>query len=365
MATKIFIRADSSERIGGGHIIRCLALAERLRRDGCDVTFVSRELPGNILPMVEGRGFRLRRLPCPSDDGIRNEGCAGADWRADAEETIEALKAAGGADWVIVDHYSLDWRWESDLRPFAGQVMVIDDLTDRRHNCDLFLDQDLHDLPGAGYDGLLPDGCVKLLGPRYALLRDEFTKARKFITRPGREARRVLVSFDGSDPTGETIKCIEALKMLDRPGLCVDVVTGESNPMDGRIKSICGSLPGFNYFCQADNMPELMLRADIAIGAAGTAAWERCCLGLPSIVVAVAANQTKSAEALAERDMVVNLGWHEDVKPEKVRAASEWLLGDPRKRMQLSENGINIVDGAGADRVALIVRYKKDSVSAI
>ena len=362
---KIFIRADSSGRIGGGRVTRCLTLAERLRRDGCDVTFISRELPGNILPMVESRGFRLRRLPFLSEDETGYEGCLGADWRTDAEETIEALKAAGGADWVIVDHYSLDWKWESEMRPHTGQVMVIDDLADRRHDCDLLLDQNLHDLPGAGYDSLLPDGCVKLLGPRYALLRDIFVEARKYITRPGREARRVLVSFEGADPTGETIKCIEALRMLDRPGLCVDVVTEESNPMDGRIKSLCGSLPGFTHSCQAHRMPELMLKADIAIGAAGTAAWERCCLGLPSIVVAVAAGQTEGAKALAERDMAVNLGWHEDVKPEKVRAAAEWLLGDPRKRMQLSENGINIVDGAGTDRVALIVRYKRDSVSAI
>ena len=347
---KIFIRADSSSRIGGGHIMRCLTLAERLRRDGCDVTFVSREHPGNVLSAVEGRGFRLLRLPCPADDGIgdnsgaRHEGWLGVGWSTDAEETIGALEADGRADWVVVDHYSLDWRWESEVRPCAGHMMVIDDLADRRHDCDLLLDQNLYDCPGTKYDSLVPAGCVKLIGPRYALMRDEFVKARRRITRPGREARRILVSFGGTDLTGETIKCIEAIRMLGRPGLTVDVVTG---------------------LCQADNMAELMLKADIAIGAAGTTTWERCCLGLPSIVVAVAADQAESAKALGERNIIVNLGWHEDVTPEKVRAAVAWLLSDPRKRMELAECGIKTVDGSGADRVALVMQYKRNAVGAV
>lgn len=214
----------------------------------------------------------------------------------------------------MVDSYALDHKWEKFLRPHVNKIMVIDDLANRAHDCDLLLDQNYYRDIEHRYDGLLPLTCRKLLGPEYALLRPEFHQAKKNLRKRDGKIRRILVFFGGSDPSNETKKALQAIKLLNRPEIAVDVVVGAGNPHREEIKQICSEMPNTTYYCQVENMAELMAAADLAIGAGGVTTWERLYLELPTIAIAVAENQVETLEALGEAEMVWYLGiWSEVV----------------------------------------------------
>lgn len=367
---KVIIRADASVEIGSGHLMRCMTLAGLLRENGAEVLFVCRELPGNMCEFTESKGFVVFRLPYethapgPKEREGRHSHWLGAEWEADAKETTAVLEGMGGADWVVVDHYALDRKWESRIRPYAGKVMVIDDLADRAHDCDLLLDQNLYEGMERRYDGLVPAGCVRLLGPRYALLRPEFVEARKTLRRRDGQVRRILVFFGGSDPSGETEKAIEAISKLGREDIAVDVVVGASNERREEIKNLCSDLPGVVYHLQVDNMAELMARADLALGAGGTTTWERCCLGLPALMVILAENQSDIVRAVASVGAAVNLGWSADLTSDTMTGELRRLIEDHRLNREAGDRALAVMDGAGFDWVRRhLTAFSEDGVS--
>jgi UDP-2,4-diacetamido-2,4,6-trideoxy-beta-L-altropyranose hydrolase len=281
---------------------------------------------------------------------------ADGDWRADAEAALSALPALPDeVDWLVADHYRLDARWESALRPRARNLMVIDDLADRPHACDLLLDQNLYRDPELRYADRLSSQCRQLLGPDYALLRPEFRRAREARDGEPRGAeagrkRRLFVFFGGSDPSDETSKALEALAQLGPGTLDADVVVGGSNPHREKVEKACRALEGVRFHCQVDNMAELMARADVAVGAGGTTTWERCCLGLPALVAVLADNQEELSETAHERGVAVNLGRGEKLRPEDYVRALRALTPERAKEMETRCRAL--VDGLGCARVA-------------
>lgn len=358
----IVFRTDASLQIGTGHVMRCLTLADELRQREAVVSFICREHPGNLIGLIEGKGYRVKQLPQPSSEflatseDVAHSAWLGVPWQQDATETLAALGEAQPA-WLIVDHYALDRRWEQTLRPSVGKIMVIDDLADRAHDCDLLLDQNLYQDMETRYDQLVPATCAKLLGPKYALLRPEFALARKNLRQRDGQVRRILVFFGGVDPTNETAKAVHALASIaDRP-FAVDVVVGSGNPHKQQIENLCAEHEGFHYHCQVDNMAELMAAADLAIGAGGTATWERCAVGLAAIVISVAENQRELAEMSARNGLCFYLG-----KPKILPATSDNLLHILRVCLDFHEtlrhysvNCLKLVDAIGTNRVANIL----------
>ncbi len=353
---KVFIRADVSTQIGTGHIMRCLTLAGDLKQLGMEVSFISRVLPGDLNDFVEDKGFIVHRLYGEVDSVMGYWEWLGQNWLEDAEKTKEIIlnqaevqsdignvntenerlkkepllteslfnkssqiveevfsKSDTIMEWdsninLIVDSYALDYKWEKFLRPYINKIMVIDDLANRTHDCDLLLDQNYYRELEHRYDGLVPSTCRKLLGPEYALLRPEFHQAKKTLRKRDGKIRRILVFFGGSDPTNETKKALQAIKLLNRPEIAVDVVVGAANPHREEIKQICNKMPNTTYYCQVEDMAELMAAADLAIGAGGATTWERLYLELPTIAIAVAENQVETLEALGETGLVKFLG---------------------------------------------------------
>lgn len=341
--TRVAMRADASVQIGTGHVMRCLSLAAVLREQGSHVVFLCRDIDGHLCDLIAERGHTVLRLPRSEELKL--------DWKIDAQQSLAALDKAGEAiDWLLVDHYQLDARWESRLRALASKLMVIDDLADRPHDCDMLLDQNLSEAMEQRYEKRVLPSCRQLLGPKFALLRREFVDALRTLQPRSGALRRVLVFFGGSDPGNETAKVLEAIRHLDRLTLQVDVVVGSSNPHHAEIARMCRELPGAHYHFQVDNMAELMAGADVAIGAGGTTTWERCCLGLPALVTILADNQVDLTETVAKRGAIVNLGWADQLSVDDYAHAVAALT--PAQLLQMSVCAMELVDGKGTERVA-------------
>ena len=348
MILLIVIRADASQSIGSGHIMRCLTLAARLRVQGTEVSFVCRDLPGNLSEYIRSQGFEVHLLPRDeaSDLALKKPEQAWLEttWKSDAEQTTGVLKKYGRTiDWLIVDHYGIDRSWQSRLREVVCQIMVIDDLANRHHDCDVLLDQNYYHNAADRYHGLIPTDCSLFLGPHYLLLREEFYRARKDMKLRTGEVSNILVFYGGADTTNETEKCITGLSNYISSKLEVNVVTGQSNPNKARIKDICSSMPHIYYHCQVSNLAELMNKADLAFGAGGSTTWERCFLGLPSIVTVTAENQMETTQAVSELGAIWNLGWYEGVNTAAIAKVAERFLMEPSKLVGMQKKALSVV----------------------
>jgi UDP-2,4-diacetamido-2,4,6-trideoxy-beta-L-altropyranose hydrolase len=364
---RVVFRTDASSKIGSGHAMRCLTLAGELRQRGTDVMFVCREHSGNLIGLIEGKGYPVVRLPqadieyVGSPDDVTHAAWLGVSWQQDADETITAVREMR-PEWLIVDHYALDRRWEEQLRPYVEKIMVIDDLADRLHDCDLLLDQNLYQDMDKRYDLLVPESCQKLLGPKYALLRPEFAAARKNLRQRDGQIKRVLVFFGGVDPTNETEKALHALTGISERQFEVDVVVGNGNLHKEQIKDFCTAHNGFRYHCMIDNMAELMAAADLAVGAGGATTWERCSVGLPSLITVLAENQKELAEAGARQGLFFYLGKSASVSSKKILDAVTIFASAPESVHSYSEHGLALVDAKGTQRVAGILRPPEISI---
>ena len=255
-------------------------------------------------------------------------------------EVVEA--SASSLDWLVVDHYGSDAAWERAARTRVRRILAIDDLG-REHDCDVLLDQNYFPDAWNRYEGRVPARCRRLLGPRYALLRPEFVHAPK-RTRDG-NVRTILVSFGGADPKNCTADAIAAIRGVQRKDVVADIVLGEANPNADAVARLCAGDPAFRIHRPARNMAELMQRADLAIGAGGITTWERCCMGLPTIQLAIAPNQEAPTQALAADGYVFHaLSLSSDVL--------KTILEQKDKLAQQSRAVSGLVDGRGRERVA-------------
>jgi len=357
----IAIRTDASRNIGSGHVMRCLTLADALSELGNEVVFICKEHDSNLIDKIIDSGYEVKGLPTTSvncfDFPLAHGEWLGGTQEDDAVKTIAAIKSVD-ADWMIVDHYAIDECWHKKIRSYVKRIFVIDDLGDRKYDCDILLDQNLGSTKEK-YQELVPKGCELLLGPEYALLRSEFAQwrdksleRRKQITEP----KNILVSFGGIDPHNITTEVINELsKISNLADSEVNVVLGGQslhvNVVELAAKK---SRLEINVHVDTDRMAELMSQADLAIGASGASAWERCALGLPTISYVIADNQKIIAEELLK-------------KGASIIAKSTKDLSDAVSKIKESLNSISLasvrlVDGLGVSRVVDSLLFKRFSI---
>jgi UDP-2,4-diacetamido-2,4,6-trideoxy-beta-L-altropyranose hydrolase len=342
--------------MGAGHLQRCMTLADALRERGAHSTFVCRSLPEQFDGTLANKGHDLIRLGPAGETPVQESTPPHAAWlgtsqHEDARQTAAALRQAH-PDWLVADHYALDVRWERAMRPFARHILVIDDLADRPHDCDLLLDQNFYADLRERYVGRVGKDSRQLLGPRYALLRSGFARARSGTRERDGEVRRVLVFFGGADADNYTGLTLEALSGLGRPDLAVDVVVGLMNPHAVQLEALCAARPNTRFFRQTEDMPRLMAEADLAIGAGGGATWERCCLGLPTLAVVVADNQRRMLHDLCEAATVVCPSGESVAELRgQLSASIAAMLSSKSFLRGMSRRCMELVDGAGANRV--------------
>lgn len=348
----IAFRTDATHQIGTGHFMRCLTLADELKKQGAKIRFISRNLSDHLCDMLTARGMELVSLEntasaSPIDD-LAYSAWLGISQAQDAQDTIQALSGQS-CDWLIVDHYALDSRWESRLRQTARKILAIDDIADRQHDCDVLLDQNYYADMNTRYAGKVPKHCLLMLGPRYALLREEFRQFREQIEPRRGSVQRILVFFGGVDADNYTGRAIQSLIDIGVSDIHVDVVIGAQHPCRETIKDVC---LGHNFTChvQTNRMAELMAAADLSIGAGGSATWERCCLGLPAITICTADNQRDQIADTASEGLVYapDLKYEFDLVIEHhVRS----LMENSYLRQLISRNAMQALDGRGALRV--------------
>ena len=355
---RVAIRADASVSIGSGHVMRCLSLADQLRAQGANVRFITRAHQGNLDALILTRGYPVHSLAVDSStrvesntpDGPPHAAWLNGDWRTDLDDTARVLHNIGGVDWLVVDHYALDARWQTPLRQRAQRVFVIDDLADRDHDADLLLDQNMVESARQRYRSRTDATCELLLGVAYALLRPEFARWREMAQRRRLDGRiRLLVFFGGVDATDETGKFLDAWSARDAGRFVAEVVIGGGHPR--RAIHEQRVLPGVTMRGYVAEMAELMASSDHAFGASGTTNWERFCLGLNASVVSVADNQTAIARYLGEHGWVDSLGDACETTPQTYADALRALDPASPAARERSERLMRAVDGLGVQRV--------------
>jgi len=362
-------RTDASLLMGSGHLMRCLTLADAFKAQGVQCHFISRAHPGHLMELIRQRGFSVTVLPLElsTQSATTETACEdakepvhapwlGCDWQVDAQQTREALDKLN-PEWLVVDHYALDQRWEVSLRPHYQKLLVIDDLADRPHECDLLLDQNLGRQPH-DYINLIPATCKVLVGPQYALLRPEFAALRAFSVQRRQKPvlKQVLITMGGVDQFNATGKVLQALKGCILPQDCqISVVMGPKAPWLSQVQAQSKDMPWpTKVLVNISDMAQCMANSDLAIGAAGSTSWERCCLGLPTLLVVLADNQRFSAQALQEAKAALLIGDVSDIVfklPLAINASSSpcWL-------QQMSAVLTSITDGIGVEKVSKEMR---------
>jgi UDP-2,4-diacetamido-2,4,6-trideoxy-beta-L-altropyranose hydrolase len=336
---KIVFRTDASINIGTGHVIRCLTLADELRQKGIDINFICSEEAGNLISYIENREYKVDQLP------------GEIDIETDRRLTNKILsKYETKPDGLIIDHYDIDLLYESSFRDRVKKIMVIDDLADREHDCDLLLDQN-YSKNDNRYSGLVPENCIQLLGSEYAILRHQFQKARENLRKRDGGVNRILVFMGGADSKNITSKALRAIRMLGRSDIAIDVVVGDLNQYHNEIKILTSKMPNTVYHHNVEDMANLMSSADLCIGAGGTATWERCCVGLPAITIIIAENQEDISESLDNEGVLINLGWYHNVTENNIKDGIEGLIDNPQKMASMCDKSRRLVDGEGVNRV--------------
>lgn len=359
---RIAFRTDASLQIGTGHIMRCLTLADALFERGAQSTFICRPHAGHLIDMIRQLGHAAIAL-APADDPFTapadpsHAKWLGTDWSSDAEQTRQAI-GNQVVDLLVVDHYALDSRWEKILRPKAKRILAIDDLADRPHDCDVLLDQNLG-RQAEDYFGLISHKSKTLIGPEYALLRPEFAQRREHSLqrRSNPQLKNLLITMGGVDKTNATCQVLDALSRCELPDdLRITVVMGPSAPWLPQVQALAETMPRpTQVLACVNNMAHLMSESDLCIGAAGVSAWERCTLGLPAIILILAANQLSGAMALQTQ----GAAWLADItKPLRTQLQSLFAMDEQNTALKkISQDAAKITNGKGVWKVVELLLH--------
>ena len=353
---KVVFRVDASLQIGNGHVMRCLTLADVLKKQGVHCSFICRFHDGNMITAIQQKGYTVFILPIKEviKTKVLSTGDDYLDWlgvevSTDAEDTMKIVQSTESRiDWIIVDHYALGTQWEKALRPHCKMIMVIDDLANRAHDCDLLLDQTFGRLP-KDYENLTSTNCVCLAGSQYALLRPEFSQMREYslARREQPKLEQLLITLGGVDKDNVVSEVLENLKYSDLPKTCyIVIVMGSNAPWLKEVKNKSKTMDWkTDVLVDVDNMAKLMADSDLCIGAAGGTTWERCCLGLPTLLLKLAENQEKIIKELSKSESVLPLK-----SPLEIRKDGKYKFMETTL-YSLSARSRGICDGSGAEQV--------------
>ncbi|MCE2517196.1 MAG: UDP-2,4-diacetamido-2,4,6-trideoxy-beta-L-altropyranose hydrolase [Alphaproteobacteria bacterium] len=358
----IAFRVDGSRQIGTGHIMRCLSLAHYLMENGSHCSFITRPAEGDLIEKISSLGINILELPEATATEIEpDEMRPYANWlgtsqHQDALDTIELLNG-DTPDWIVIDHYAIDQDWARLLRPHCRHIMVLDDMNTTTHDCDVLLNQNLNSTAD-DYQSYVPEQCVVLTGPQFALLRPEFTEAADAATHHQHLTTKteVLVSMGGVDATNTARDVLKAIANRDHHNdVKIHLVVGPSAPWKENLENLSKEMPyEIELHINPPSMAALMARADIAIIAAGSTSWECCAMAMPMIALPLVDNQMHVAEHLEQHGAALVV--YPDQLERKLAQSVDLLINTPELRSELSRKASSLSDGKGGAKVSHILQ---------
>ena len=331
--------------------MRCLVLAESLKKYGNKVEFICRSHKGNSIHKIISNDFKVYELAVPKNNVLEASSkyshWLGVNQKKDADDCVDLIKLEK-VNWVIVDHYGIDERWHKKIKPYCEKLMVIDDLADRKFDCHLLLNQNLG-FKKKCYDNKVPADCILLLGTKYALLRPEFSSLRlKAIAKRKNttSVKDIIISMGGNDINNITHSILENIPN----NYNVTVVLGKNSPHNKMLKNYIKD-KNIKMLIDSNNMAELMLSADLAIGGGGSTSWERCCLSLPAFIFLIDENQQMIVKQLLKFGSVKLI---ENI--ESLKNNLEDIQNDMNSWTLMTRKSKDICDGLGTDRVRNYVK---------
>ena len=344
---KFAFRVDSSYQIGSGHLMRCLTLAKALKDKKIESIFISIKNKDDMSFLLKKHNFKILNINNKKIDKKNF-----FSWKTDAEDTLKKIKDEKITH-LIADHYEIDENWEKYLYKHLKKIIVIDDLANRKHFCDILLD---YSLPVKDYSKLVPLRTEILSGPKFALLDKSFLKERKKTKQEKKISKNknltFYVSFGASDFTQETKKTLIALKKFGN-NLCfkANIIVGKNNKQKKDIKKFCSKEDNFYYYEQPEKVAPIMSKSNFGIGSPGTTTWERSCMGLPSILISVADNQIEIGKACNKLKIANYIGDSKNISSDDLKDLISKMSKNPKKMFEYKEAGLKLVDGLGASRV--------------
>ena len=354
---KFFFRLDASPKIGTGHLMRCLSLASHLKKKGFSSDFITSGLENSLMQLISEQGHKHHKIEKKENynNYFQNQDYFYLDNIFDAEKTIQIIKEEKQPSSIIIDHYGIDSEWHKKLQSYCKKLIVIDDIANRKFECDVLMNP-TYDFNKSSYDNLVSESCLKLIGAEYALIRPEFLEIRpksKKKRSANKDLKEILIFMSGGLSLDEEIILI--LNVLDsiewpyKPK--INLVLNNNDPL---IKTLNTNNLVFdldiNILSDVRNMAQLMHDSDLAIGSAGTASWERCCMGLPTLVKVIADNQKQIANKLENVGAISTWSNEYDLK-RKLKS----LISSSENLFQMSQRAFSIVDGKGVSRLADIL----------
>jgi len=334
--TAIF-RASASPEIGGGHIIRCLSLARELRDQGWNCIFASEQETLMMMPII--REFKFLKLS-------KN------DEKDEASQVRKKLNSSAAA--VIVDHYNRGLTFEKKCRKWSKIVMAIDDIPNRLHDVDLLLDQTGGRTPHR-YKSLVPKDCKILTGPKFSLLRSSFSSLGASHKRHlNRGKHRIFVAMGASDPKNLTNIVLNTIHQVS-PNSSADILLSSNAPHLSGIKKLCSGHHTYSLHTDLNDPASLISKATFAVGTAGINLWERCALGVPSVIVIAAENQRANAEYVIQNNGGIFGGALPTLDQNYLRQAISRMANEDQIVLSCSQGAAKICDGLGTKRVAKII----------
>lgn len=333
----LMIRSDASTQIGIGHVMRCLAVGEAWRDRGGRVVFALASGSDEMEKRLQRVGMEIARIsamPGTTEDSL---------------ETVELCSKYRGT-WLILDGFHFSWEYRQHLTKAAAHLLFFDDHGEfAPYCCDIILNTN----PYAD-DSMYPErenGTRFLLGPPYGLLRKEFLAQPCASRETPKQARKILVTFGGSDSDNVTLRVVEALQTLEDMVLETVVVVGAANPHRGVLERAIQGCRGVELLLNADNMSEVMSGTDLAISAGGGTCYELAFLRVPMFLITIAQNHERTVAAWGERGAAINAGWFHQLDRNRLAAWVQDVISDQPLRRKLAETAGQMVDGRGAERV--------------
>jgi len=340
----IVFRVDSSLKIGSGHLIRCLTLANQLSTKGAKILFICSKFDGVMVDLISKYGYQYKLIDHSSEKNISQIN--------DATQTVSHVQKFfnDSTSWMIVDHYRINIEWHRYIKKYIKKLMVIDDLADRQHYCDALLNQNYYENIDSLYSDLIPNECKLLLGLDYVMLDPQFLSFRNKIQSRIRENKRLLIYFGATDSQNLTTLIVEILLGFNLQNLEMDVVLGSNNQNKYQINKLSSIHSNINIHDSLPSLAKLIYDADYGIGACGATTWERLCLNLPSFILSIADNQHEMAKSISDFSMIVYGGKAINLKHEHLKKNLYKFITSNETNDNL-HNKKCIIDAKGTSRV--------------